>query len=97
MPEGVEAVVLTEQQLTDAASVAELDPIFVSVIDLLTGSDAEVRMPNETVDGSAVMVPVTAEPALSRPAPIHCVSTGSPKSSVNTTPCAAEFTSNDLT
>jgi len=37
-----------------------------------------------------------AVPAFRRPAPIHSASTGSPKSSVATAVCDAEFTSRDL-
>ena len=66
----------TEQQLTLAASVTEPEPIFVRVISI--GAGAELTMPKEAEEGTAVTFAVMAAPASSRPAPIHSASTGAP-------------------
>src|ERR1035437_220457 len=89
------AVPLTEQQAAETASVAELVPWLVMVIDLAIGNPPDFTYPNEMVDGSAVTEALTAAPASSLPAPIHSTSTASPNSSVVVSRAAA-FTSADL-
>src|SRR5215469_15737907 len=84
-----------EQHDTEALSVIDPDEMFVRVICLAIGSEAEFRIPKETVDGSAVTFAADAAPASMRPAPIHSISTASPKSSTVVS-WAVEFTSSDL-
>src|SRR5450631_3952055 len=79
---------------TLAANVTALLPLLVKV--MVCESGKEDTTPNETVVGLAKTVVLIAAPVSSSPEPIHSTFTGSPKSSVVTTPCLVEFTSADL-
>ena len=66
----------TVQQETFGVSVTELDAMLVTVTVFAFANALGCTMPNETVAGSAVRVPLVAAPASSKPAPIHSASTG---------------------